>query len=139
MRNLGATLLRVMLGVIYGMHAYLAYAIITPAGMVKFMGSTGFPAPDIFVWYVILGQLIAGIMMIIGLWTRWAALATMPVIGGAVFMIHLKQGFFMTGRIVDPAAGRAIAIGVEFPLLVLVATIALVLLGGGALAITRDK
>ena len=78
-------------------------------------------------------------MMIIGLWTRWAALANVPSIAGAVIMLHLKQGYFMTGRIVDAAAGRAIAVGFEFPLLVLVATIALVLLGGGALAITKDK
>jgi len=139
MKEFGATLLRIMVGVIFVMHAYLVYFIVTPAGMVKFMGSTGFPAPGILVWYLLLGQLIGGIMMIIGLWTRWAALAMVPIIGGAVFMIHLKQGYFMTGRIVDAAAGRAMAVGFEFPLLLLVATIAVVLLGGGALATTKDK
>ena len=44
----------------------------------------------------------------------------------------------MGARIVDAAAGRAQPVGYEFSLLVLVATLAQVLLGGGALALTRD-
>jgi uncharacterized membrane protein YphA (DoxX/SURF4 family) len=73
----------------------------------------------------------------VGLWTRWAALAQVPIMASAVFLYHLRQGFFMTGIVVDPARGLAIAGGYEFTLLVLAATLTLVLAGGGALAADR--
>ena len=63
----------------------------------------------------------------------------------AFFLYHLRQGFFLTGIVVDPARGTAIAGGFEYTLLVLAATVTLVLAGGGALALdsrrrdTRDN
>jgi putative oxidoreductase len=78
-------------------------------------------------------------MLILGLWARWAALANVPIMASAVFLLHWKQGFFMSARILDAVAGRAQAVGYEFALLVLVATTAQVFLGGGALALTRDR
>jgi uncharacterized membrane protein YphA (DoxX/SURF4 family) len=53
----------------------------------------------------------------------------------AVFLLHLPQGFFMNGIILDAASGRAIAGGYEFTLTVLVATLAVMLLGAGALSV----
>jgi uncharacterized membrane protein YphA (DoxX/SURF4 family) len=58
-----------------------------------------------------------------------------PVMASAVFLLHVPQGFFMTGIILDAAAGRAIAGGYEFTLTVLVATLAVILLGPGALSV----
>jgi uncharacterized membrane protein YphA (DoxX/SURF4 family) len=55
----------------------------------------------------------------------------------AFFLLHLRQGFFLTGIVVDPARGVAIAGGFEYTLLVLAGTITLVLAGGGALALDR--
>ena len=40
----------------------------------------------------------------------------------AFFLHHLRQGFFLTGIVVDPARGVAIAGGYEYTLLVLAAT-----------------
>ena len=56
----------------------------------------------------------------------------------AFFLHHLRQGFFLTGIVVDPAKGVAIAGGYEYVLLVLAATVTLVLAGGGALAVDPD-
>ena len=55
----------------------------------------------------------------------------------AFFLHHLRQGFFLTGIVVDAAKGIAIAGGYEYTLLVLAATVTLVLAGGGALALDR--
>ena len=33
--------------------------------------------------------------MLLGVFTRWAALANLPIMAGAFFLVHLKQGFFM--------------------------------------------
>ena len=70
-------------------------------------------------------------MMIVGLWTRWAALANIPVMLVALLLFHIDQGFFMTAVVANAAAGQARVVGIEYPLLVLAATVALVLLGGG--------
>jgi uncharacterized membrane protein YphA (DoxX/SURF4 family) len=50
----------------------------------------------------------------------------------AVVLLHLKQGFFMT------PVGPTTVGGYEFSLTVLVATIALVFLGSGALSAERS-
>jgi hypothetical protein len=55
----------------------------------------------------------------------------------AFFLHHLRQGFFLTGIVVDPAKDVAIAGGYEYTLLVLAATLMLVLTGGGALGFDR--
>ena len=138
MHPFGATLLRLILGVIYVMHGYLAAFVYGPAGAAALMGNVmGLPAPGVLVWYLILAHLVGGAMLIVGLWTRWAALANVPVMLSAVLLLHLRQGFFMSGR-VNEATGQVQVIGVEFALLVLVATLAQVFLGGGAFAATRD-
>ena len=132
----GATLLRIMLGIIYLMHGYHALVVLGPARAAAFMTSAmGLPFASVGVWYLIGAHLIGGALMILGLFTRWAALANVPIMLCAMFLFHIKQGFFMTGAIVN---GAPRAVGYEFSLLVLVATLAQVLLGGGALA-ARDR
>ncbi len=140
MHPFGATLLRLILGVIYVMHGYLALFVYGHAGVANLIGKTmELPVPEVLGWYLIGAHLVGGAMLILGLWTRWAALANVPIMACAVFLLHWKQGFFMSGRILDAAAGRSQAVGYEFSLLVLVATAAQVFLGGGALALTRDR
>lgn len=139
MHPIGATILRIVLGVIYVMHGYLAAFVYGPAGAARLMGSVmGIPAPALLVWYLIVVHLGGGVMLMLGLWTRWAALANVPIMLCALFLLHIGQGFFMSGQIVDAAAGRAQAVGYELSLLVLGATIAQVFLGGGAFALTKD-
>ena len=135
--RLGLAVLRVTLGVIFLMHGYLGLAVIGPAGIAGYTTRMGYPAAlgQALGWYLIAAHSVGGILLILGLFTRWAALAQVPIMASAVFLLHLKQAFFMKGIVLDAAAGRAIAGGYEFPLLVLVATLALVLLGGGALAL----
>ena len=99
----------------------------------------GFPAAlgSALAWYLILAHSIGGLLLILGLWTRWAALAQLPIMASAFFLHHLRQGFFLTGIVVDPVKDVAIAGGYEYTLLVLAATVTLVLAGGGALALGR--
>ncbi|MCI0547679.1 MAG: DoxX family protein [Candidatus Rokubacteria bacterium] len=133
MSRYGATVLRLILGLIYLMHGYHALAVLGPSGSMAFVERLGLPLPFLGGWYLIAAHLVGGAMLVIGLWTRWAALAQVPIMVGAVLLVHLKQGFFMRSQgLSGPAAGY------EFALLVLVATIAQILLGGGALALTRD-
>ena len=134
----GATLLRVVLGALYLMHAYLILFVLGTAGWVGFAARNGVPLPGVLVWYVVLAHALGGLALIIGLWTRWAALANAIVMAGAVFFVNLKTGFFLRGVVVDAAKGTAMRAGAEFELLLLGATIAQILLGGGTLALTND-
>jgi len=126
MESYGATVLRVFLGVIYIMHAYLAAFIYGPTGMAAFQRAQGLPLPEIGTWYVILAHGLGGICLILGVFVRWAALVNIPVIAGALFAVHLKQGFFM---------GKEG--GYEYALLVLGATIAQTFLGAGAFTLRK--
>ncbi len=133
MRDYGVTILRIVVGIIFVMHSYLALVRFTPAGQAAYFGSLGLPAPVLMAWLVIIVQGLGGIMLILGLWTRWAAAANAVILLGALLKIHLPQGVFlkvMKGGFVG---------GFEFVLLLLGATVALILTGGGALAVTRSK
>ena len=133
----GAAILRVMLGVVFVMHGYYGLTILGPAGAAGFITRMGYPAgaATLLAWYLIVVHLVGGALMLVGLWTRLVALLNVPIMASAVFLFHLPQGFFVRGVIVDAAAGRAIAAGYEFALLVLVATLAVALLGSGALSV----
>ena len=134
MSQYGATVLRLFLGVTFVMHAYLALVIYTPAGAAAFNARMGIPLPEVAAWFTILAHGLGGLMMILGLWTRWAALVNLPVMLGALIFVHLSQGYFLKGVLVGSAPQAA---GYEYVLLIVGATLAQVLLGGGALAITR--
>jgi putative oxidoreductase len=131
----GITLIRLIVGVVLVMHGYLSLVVLGPQTAAGYITRMGYPTSlaTALAWYLIVVHLAGGVLIIIGLWTRWAALANMPPLASAVFLLHLNQGFFMKALQVAP--GRYVAGGYEFSLTILVATIALVFLGSGAASI----
>jgi len=71
----GPTLLRLVLGALYVMHAYLILFTFGTAGWVGFATRYGVPLPKVLVWFVVLAHGLGGAALIIGLWThagpRW--------------------------------------------------------------------
>jgi putative oxidoreductase len=133
----GTTLLRANLGVVYLAHGWYALSLGLDA-VAGYMPRMGFPAVAArwLAWYLLVVHLAGGALILVGLWTRLAALLQVPIMMSAVFLLHLSQGFFLKALTVPSADGpRQIAGGYEYPLLVLVATVALVLLGPGRLAL----
>ena len=122
--DIAALLLRVTMGIGFIAHAYLKYAIFTPAGTVQYFQSLGLPGPLAYV--VMAAEFFGGIALILGLWTRWVSLALLPIMLGAIFA-HAGNGFFFTA-----ANG-----GWEFPAFWAVALAVQALIGGGALALKR--
>jgi putative oxidoreductase len=125
MASYGALLLRLILGIVYIMHAYLAAVVLGPAGMIDYQVKNGIPFPEIGAWYLILAHGLGGICLALGLFTRWAALANVPVMLGALLFVHLKSGFW---------AHKG---GYEYVIVLLVATLAVAMIGGGALSLKR--
>lgn len=123
----GATLLRLILGIVYIMHAYLAVVVFGPAGMVAYQAKNGIPFAEVGTWYLILAHGLGGICLVLGLFTRWAALANVPIMLGALLFVHLKNGFWAH---TNPS-------GYEYVLVLLVVSLAVAMIGGGALALRR--
>jgi putative oxidoreductase len=121
----GAMLLRLILGIVYIMHAYLALVIFGPAGMIDYQVKNGVPFPELATWYLILAHGLGGIFLALGIFTRWAALANVPAMLGAILFVHLKNGFWVFKN------------GYEYVLVLLVATVAVAMIGGGALSLRR--
>ncbi|HEV2054041.1 MAG TPA: DoxX family membrane protein [Methylomirabilota bacterium] len=123
----GALVLRVVLGVVYIAHAYLALVVMGPAKVVEYQRAMHIPLPEIGVWYLIVAHGLGGILLILGLLVRWAALANIPIMAGALWFVHLQQGFFIFGS----------KFGYEYVLVMLGATIAQALLGAGAFTLRK--
>ena len=139
MSPLGATVLRVMLGVVFIAHGYYVYDVLTSDALAAMLNRRlGMPVGDYLTSYLLLAHVGGGVLLILGVFTRWAAMANLPVMLGAVVLFHFEQGFFLHGVIVDAARGKADVAGYEYPLFVLAATLAQCFLGTGALGLTKD-
>ncbi|MGH7324278.1 MAG: DoxX family protein [Candidatus Rokuibacteriota bacterium] len=133
----GVALLRIVLGVIFVMHGYWAFATLGHqrlADMIVRIGNPETLAP-LMAWYVIAAHAVGGLLLVLGLWASPAAIAQVPIMAAAVFLLHWPEGFFMRAQVVDAAAGRAVVAGYEFPLLVLTASLVIALTGSGALSV----
>jgi putative oxidoreductase len=117
-----ALILRVGLGVMLLAHGLLKIFVFTIPGTVGFFEKVGFPGA--LAYYVIVAEVICGLLLIAGLYSRWAALAALPVLLGAV-TVHAGNGWQFTA----PNGGW------EFPAFWAVALLAQSLMGNGAYAL----
>ena len=121
-----ALLLRVSLGVMFIAHSlYLKVFVFTIPGTVQFFESLGLPG---FTAYAtIAAEGLGGIALILGVQTRYVALALVPVLAGA-FWAHSGNGWLFT------AQGG----GWEYPLFLIVVALVQALLGDGAYALVKS-
>jgi len=119
----GALVLRVALGTMFLVHSlYLKLVVFTLPGTVKFFESLGLPAAAAHLTIAV--EAIGGILLILGVKTRYAAIALLPVLAGASW-VHWKNGWLFTN-----AGG-----GWEYPVFLAVATVVQALVGDGAYAL----
>jgi putative oxidoreductase len=127
------TILRLVLGVVFFAHgAQKMLGWFGGFGFHATMGSfahTGMPAPVALL--VICTEFFGGLGLIVGLLTRIAALGIGGEMIGAIFMVHLANGFFMNWM------GKQKGEGVEYHLLVIAVAAALLLRGAGAFSLDR--
>lgn len=116
-----AFMLRVSLGVMTLAHGLLKVFVFTIPGTVGFFESLGYPG--VLAYAVIAAEILGGLALIAGLWTRYVALALVPVLIGAT-ITHAGNGWLFSNE-----NG-----GWEFPAFWTVALIVQALLGDGAFA-----
>jgi putative oxidoreductase len=121
-----AFILRVTLGIMFLAHAALKVFVFTPAGTAQFFGSLGLPPA--LAYLTMLAEVMGGVALILGFYTRWAALALVPILLGAIVTVHGPAGFFFN----NPKGGW------EYLAFWIVALIAQALLGNGAFALQNE-
>lgn len=116
------TLLRVSLGILFLAHGFLKVNVFTLPGTAQFFQDVGLPG---FMAYVVTPmEILGGLLLVLGIYTRWVALALFPILLVATFKVHGSSGWLFTNE-----GG-----GWEFPALFAIATIVQFLLGDGAYA-----
>jgi putative oxidoreductase len=115
-------LLRVSLGVMFVTHALLKLLVFTLPGTAQFFGSLGLPG--FLAYATFAAELAGGVLLILGVGTRWVALALVPFLLGATWA-HAGNGWLFTA----PNGGW------EYPAFLTIATLVQALLGDGAYAL----
>ena len=125
--ELAALFLRVSMGVLFVAHAWVKIFVFTPAGTAAFFGSLGLPGA--LAYLVIIAELVGGIALILGVYSRAVSLALVPILLGSIYTPHGAAGFLFSNE-----GG-----GWEFPAFWVVALLVQALLGDGALSLARVR
>lgn len=123
----GALVLRVALGVMFLTHSVvLKWLTFTLPGTAQYFVSIGLPGG--LAYAVVAAEIVGGICLVLGVQSRWVALALSPILIGALW-VHAGNGWVFT------AAGG----GWEYPLYLLVLCGVQALVGDGACALSPSR
>ncbi len=125
-------ILRLFLGAVFFPHG--AQKALGWFGGYGFTGTMGFftqkmGIPVVLALLIITAEFLGSIGLITGFLTRLSAFGIASVMTGAIFMVHLPNGFFMNW------SGKQAGEGFEFHLLAIAIALSLVFTGGGGFSI----
>ena len=124
----GVTLLRVSLGVMYLAHSVvLKLLTFGLAGTAGYFTSIGLPGWLAYLTFA--AEAAGGLMLVLGIQARWVALALIPALAGAIIWVHGANGWVFNA----PGGGW------EYPLYLIVLSIAQALLGYGHYALSPSR
>ena len=118
----GITILRVVVGIVFLAHGGQKLFVWGFGNVAGFFAQVGIPAPMLTAVVVTMVEFLGGLALLLGLFTRWAAIPLAVNMLGAFLTVHAKGGFFLPN-------------GFEFVLTLLAANVALGFLGSGAASV----
>jgi putative oxidoreductase len=121
----GLTILRVVVGIVFLVHGSQKLFLMGFGGVAGMMEGLGVPAPGLFAVIVTLVEVLGGLALILGLFTRLAAIPLAVDMLVATLTVHLPNGFSAQNG------------GYEFTLVLLAASVALAVAGPGEAALDR--
>lgn len=129
MASVASLVLRIGLGVMFAAHGlqkvFGMFEGPGIGGFSKMLSGLGFVPPVFWAYVVAFVELIGGLCLILGIFTRIFSLLLCVVMVVAIAIVHLSNGFFMS-------AG-----GFEYQFIIICALITLLLLGPGKLALLK--
>lgn len=117
--DLALLILRVALATVFIAHGGQKLFVMGLAGVTAGFTQMGVPMPAVTAPLVALVEFGGGIALVLGLLTRLAALGIAIDMLGAMFLVHLKNGFFLPT-------------GYEFALLLCLLAVVLIVTGAGS-------
>jgi putative oxidoreductase len=123
MADAAALLLRVSMALMFFAHAWLKIAVYKPAGAVEYFESLG--VPGFFAYLTMAAEIGGGALLLLGIYTRWVAIALIPLILGTIVLVHGRNGWLFSNK--DG--------GWEYPAFWVAGLAALALLGDGMSAL----
>jgi putative oxidoreductase len=121
--DLALLILRVVLGIIMIYHGWPK--VTNLAGAIEGMTGMGVPAPALAAIYTAVVEFVGGLLLLVGAFTDIVGLLFAIDMLGAIIFVHAKNGFSV-------ARG-----GIEWPLLLIAAALAIALAGPGRYAVGR--
>ncbi len=115
----GLLVLRLAVGAVFAIHGGQKLFEGVLPGFAAFLASLHVPIPAVAAVLVALVEFVGGVLLVIGLFARPAAVLIAADMTVAVLAVHLPQGFF------NPR-------GFEYPLTLFAVNVALACLGAGA-------
>jgi putative oxidoreductase len=119
--------LRLALGIVFVAHGLQkVFGIVGGPGIegvIGMMKSLGFMPPVFWAWVVAVGELGGGTMLVLGVLPRLSAAVIAVIMTMAVVQVHGKSGYFASNG------------GFEYPLLILMVALAIILAGGGKISL----
>jgi putative oxidoreductase len=122
------TFLRVLVGITFLLHGLPKLQGL--AGFTGFLTSLGVPAPGVFAFLVTALEVGGGLLLILGLGTRWVSLLFVIEMLVTTLLVKLPNAGFIA-----PQGGGS---GAELDLLLLAAALILLTQGSGPLSIERN-
>ena len=120
--QLALAVIRIVAGVIFMAHGYQKFFIMGLDGVTGFFTQVGVPLPGIMAIVIASLELVGGLALLLGIFARFIAIPLAFDVLGALFMVHIKNGFF-------------VPMGIEFVMLLSAAAIAIAIGGAGALSL----
>ena len=124
-RDIASTLVRVVVGVNLLMHGWLKVGTFGLAGVSAYMAKLGLQPATAFAVAAILLETVGAIGVILGLFTRFFAAALAVEMAVALYVAHLKAGFYVSNG------------GIEYVLLLGIVLFAIAIRGGGPYSVDR--
>ena len=132
--NAGMLIVRLTLGIVMFPHG--AQKLLGWFGGAGFSatlkGMTGMGLPAAVVILVIAVEFLGSLSLILGFLGRLSALGFLGLMLGAIFMVHLPNGFFMNWM------GSQKGEGIEYHILVIGIALAILVKGSGSLSVDRS-
>ncbi|HWR34837.1 MAG TPA: DoxX family protein [Clostridia bacterium] len=121
-QNIGLALVRIAIGITFLAHGSQKLFVWGVPGVANNFAQMGIPLPTLSAYLATAAEFGGGLFLLLGLYTRLAAIPVAFTMLVALHQVHFKGGFFLPT-------------GFEYVLVLLASTIALGIAGGGAFAL----